>query len=59
MLSLLAQDPPQALDVVVIELAVPRGRPLGDEQAAALEEADLRDRDVGELVAEQGKDVTN
>ncbi len=35
-----------------IELAVPRRRALGIDQPLTLEEADLRDRDVGELVAQ-------
>src|SRR5207302_8679952 len=56
-LTLLAQDPAQALDVVVVELSVARGRALGVEQALALEESDLRDRDVGELVLQQRQDL--
>ena len=51
-LLLLVQDAAQPLDVAVVELAVPRRRALGVDEALALEEADLRDRDVGELVAE-------
>ncbi len=58
-LALLAQDPAQTLDVVVEELAVSRGRTLGVDQALALEEPDLRDRDVGELLPEEGQDVTD
>ena len=58
-LALLAQHPPQALDVVLVELAVARGGPLGIDQALALQEADLRDGDVGELLAEQGEDVAD
>src|SRR5439155_23856477 len=54
-LALLAQDPTQALDVGVVELAVARRRALGVEQALALDEADLRDGDVGELVLEEGQ----
>ena len=50
-LTLLPQDPAQALDVGFVELAVARRRALGIEQTLALEEADLRDGDVGELVA--------
>ncbi len=53
------QDPPQPLDVVVVELPVARRRALGVEQALALEEADLRDRDVGELVLEQGEHLAD
>ena len=47
------QDPPQPLDVGLVELAVARRGPLGIDQALALEEADLGDGDVGELVLEQ------
>jgi hypothetical protein len=53
---LLAQDPPEALDVGLVELAVTRGRPLRVDQALALEEADLRDGHVGELLLQEGKD---
>ena len=58
-LALLAQHPAQALHVVVEELAVARGRTLGVHQALALEEADLRDGDVGELLPQQGQDVAD
>ena len=58
-LALLAQDPAQALDVGLVELAVARRRALGVEQALALEEADLGDGDVGELVLEQGQDLAD
>ena len=47
--ALLGEDPAQPGDVVVVELPVARRRALGVEQPLALEEADLRDRDVGEL----------
>ena len=56
-LALLAQDPAQTLDVVVVELAVSRRRPLGVDEALALEEPDLRDGHVGELLAQQGEHV--
>ena len=59
MLALLAQHPAQALDVVLVELAVPRGRALRVDQALALEEPDLGDGDVGELLPEQGQDVAD
>ena len=49
---LLVQDPAQPLDVGGVELPVARRRALGVDEALALEEADLRDRDVGELVAQ-------
>src|SRR5262249_48645946 len=52
-LALLAQDPPQPLDVRGIELAVARRRPLRIDEALALEEPDLRDGHVGELALEQ------
>src|SRR5207302_5488271 len=58
-LPLLAQDPPQAGHVAVVELAVAGRRPLRVEEALALEEADLGDRDVGELVLEEGQDLTD
>ena len=51
-LALLAQDEAQALDVGGRELAVSRRRALGIDETLALEEPDLRDRDVGELRAE-------
>ena len=51
-LALLAQDEAQPLDVGRIELAVARRRALGVDEPLTLEEADLRDRDVGELVAQ-------
>ena len=57
--ALLAQDPAQPLDVGLVELAVARRRALGVEQALALEEPDLGDRDVGELVLEQGEDLAD
>ena len=46
-LLLLVQDPAQPGDVGVVELAVPRRRALRVDEALALEEPDLRDRDVG------------
>ena len=52
-LLLLVQDPAQPGDVGVVELPVARRRPLGVDEALALEEPDLRDRDVGELVAQR------
>src|ERR1039458_4996352 len=45
-LPLLAQHPTQSLDVVLVELAVARGRPFGVDQPLALEKADLGDGDV-------------
>ena len=59
LLALLAQDHAQQLDVVVEELAVPRRRPLRLDQALALEEADLGDRDVGELLEQQAEDLAD
>ena len=58
-LALLAQHPAQPLDVMVVELAVARRRALGVDQALALEESDLRDGDVGELLAQQREDVAD
>jgi hypothetical protein len=59
MLPLLAQDPPEALDILLIELAVPRGGPFGVHQTLALQEPDLGDGDVGELLTEQREDITD
>jgi len=50
---LLAQDPPQPFDVRLVELAVAGRCALGVEQTLALEEPDLRDRDVRELLLEE------
>jgi hypothetical protein len=58
-LALLAEDPPEPLDVGVVELAVARRGALGTDQPLALEEADLRDRDVGELDDEQVEDFAD
>src|SRR5437870_543598 len=52
-LALLAQDPAQAGHVVLVELAVARRGALRVEEPLALEEADLRDRDVGELLLQE------
>ncbi len=51
--ALLAQDPPQAVDVGVVELAVARRGPLGGDEPLALEEADLRDGHVREVRLDQ------
>ena len=56
-LALLAQDPAEALDVVLEELAVARWGALGIDQPLALEEPDLRDGDVGELLPQEGQHV--
>ena len=58
-LPLLAQHPAQPLDVVLEELAVARRRALRVDQSLALEEADLADRDVGELLPQERQDVTD
>jgi hypothetical protein len=58
-LTLLAEHPAQPLDVGVVELPVARGRPLGVDETLALEEPDLRDGDVGELLAKQREDVAD
>ena len=59
MLPLLAQHPAQAFHVVVEELAVARGRTLRVDQPLALQEPDLRDRDVGEFLPQQGQDISD
>jgi hypothetical protein len=51
--SLLAQDPPEALEIRVVELAVAGRRPLRVDQALAFQEPDLGDGDIGELFLEQ------
>ena len=58
-LALLTEHPAQALDVLLVELAVPRGGAFGVDETLALEEADLRDGDVGELLTQQGEDVAD
>src|ERR1700722_1870251 len=58
-LPLLAQDPPQPFDVVLIELAVSRGGPLGIDETLAFEEPDLGDGDVRELLPKEGKDLAD
>jgi len=58
-LALLPQYPAKTVYIVVVELAVARGRPLRDEQPPALEEADLRDRDIGKLLPQQREDIAN
>ena len=58
-IPLLAENPAQPLHIVVEEFAIARGRTLGVDQALALEEADLRDGDVGELLPQEGQDVTD
>jgi hypothetical protein len=58
-LSLLAEDPTESFDVRLEEFAVPRRRALGVDQALALEEPDLGDRDVGEFLPQQRQHVAN
>jgi hypothetical protein len=58
-LPLLAEDPPEPVHVVVVELAIARWRPFGDQQAAALEKANLGDRDVREFLPQEREDVAN
>jgi hypothetical protein len=57
--ALVAEDPAQALDVGLVELPVPGWGPLRVEQPLALEEPDLRDRDVREVVLEQAQDLAD
>ncbi len=56
---MLVQDPAQPREVLVVELPVPRRRALGVDQPLALEEADLRDRDVGKLIAQLGQHLAD
>jgi hypothetical protein len=58
-LPLLAQDPAEPIDVAVVELPVPRRRALGVDEALALEEADLRDADVGEFLPQERQDLAD
>jgi hypothetical protein len=58
-LALLAEHPPEALDVALVELAVSRRGPLGVDEPLAFEEPDLGDGDVGEFLAEQSQDVAD
>jgi len=59
MLPLLTQNPQKTLDVGVVELAKSRWRPLGMDETATLEEADLGDRHVRELGDEQIENLSN
>jgi len=56
-LALLAQDPAQTLDVGFEEFPIARRGTLRVHQALALEESDLRNRDVGEFLAQQRQHV--
>jgi hypothetical protein len=58
-LALLTQDPAQAFDVVVVELAVSRGRSLRVDQALTFEESDLRDGHVGKFLAQEAQDISD
>src|SRR5690606_20133414 len=53
--TLLVQHPTQALDVLLVELPVAGGGPLGLDQALALEEADLGVGDVRVLPLGHGQ----
>src|SRR5207245_2043963 len=57
--TLLAQDPAQALDITRVELPVPRWCPFGIDEPLALEEPDLRDGDLGKLLAQLAPHVTD
>jgi hypothetical protein len=56
-ISLLAQDPAQAVNVRLVELAITRRGALGVDQALALEEADLGDGHVGELFLQERQNL--
>ena len=58
-LALLAEDAAQEFHVVAVELAVTRRRAFRIDQALALEEPDLGDRDIGELLEQQGEHLTD
>ena len=57
--TLLTQDPPQPLDVGAVELPVAGAGALGGDQTLALEEPDLRDRDVREVLLHQRQDLAD
>ncbi len=56
-LALLAKHPPEPLHVLLVELPVPRRRPLGVHEPLALQEADLRDGHVREFPTQEGEHV--
>src|SRR4051794_33206171 len=56
LVALQAQDRLEPLDVLLVEQAVPALGAPRREQALVLEIADLRDRDVGELLAQAAAD---
>ena len=56
---LLVQDPAQPVDVGLVELPVARRGALGVDEALALEEPDLRDRDVGELLPQHAQHLAD
>jgi hypothetical protein len=55
--SLFGEDHAEQLDVGLVELAVAGRRALRGDEALALEEPDLGDRDVGELLEQQAQDL--
>ena len=58
-LALLDEDPPESIDVGLVELPVARRGPLRVDQALALQEADLGDGDVGELLLQEREDLAD
>ena len=58
-LPLLAEHPAQALHIVLVELPVARGSPLGVHQSLTLQKADLRDGDVGEFLSQERQHVAD
>src|SRR5262249_53099873 len=59
LVALQPQDRRQSLEVLLAEEPVAAARPLRIQQPLVLEEADLRDRDVGELVGEAIHDLAD
>ena len=49
----------QTFNVVVIKLAVSRGRTLRNNQALAFEETDFRNSDIGKLLKKKSEYLTN
>ena len=58
-LTLLTQDPTEALHVGLEELAIAGRGPFGVHQTLSLQKADLGDGDVGELLAQQRQHITD
>jgi hypothetical protein len=58
-IALLAEDEPQSLEVVFVELAITTLTPPRGEEALGFEKADLGDRDVGVVLTEEVDDLAD